>query len=205
MILLEPYLHQKFPKSDFGIFGEITSELELCFSCNATYPNLTINPLIVAKKVAMQIFDEVFANPEEIIWLLIIQWKDDIRDADYLYEQINPDIEKRLIKTVNDDGFEDLTDESSDIRDLFLITLKKGQMNYQNILTSASGWFQGSQPEISQRLFFINPQKDIIYYLWDCLLYLYFFDKKTFKYYHVKYADWINTYRNDDNFFPLFY
>lgn len=160
---LENYLKEKFPDSNLNSsFSEIVTP-------HTQLINLGLYPISnyqeqgkIALNQAMEIFNKIFDKEDEPIWILINEWN--IYPSDYninQFKDLNP------TNCYSWDSFDELNE--IDRQQVFIIK-PKDQINLKNLFQAIINSEFNVEPNISCRMYFINPIKDIVFLMWDSVI-----------------------------------
>lgn len=121
---------------------------------------------------SLDLIQQIFSDKDEQLYFIINDY-----GANSLFTRTPSEYLYSLIMTYRDDKKEEIffkDDEGR--RQKFLqhiYTLSWDQIDYRKILEGIANLEQGRKPGISQTVFFLNPQSDIIFYMYDdrgCLI-----------------------------------
>ncbi|MEK7432769.1 MAG: DUF3885 domain-containing protein [Cyanobacteriota bacterium] len=162
--------------------------LYLRFDLGDKYENKGVERVNKATIKALEIFNSIFNNKEQEIWLLVNQFEENniLKNSNkYLHKQIK----NYFFKEFREFEFEDII-----INQIF-IKIKLNNLNYENILNGIANREMGFMPIIGQIVYFIEPQKDIIFYMYDDRGCLVISNKvENISYLKDKYYNYINLY-----------
>ncbi|MBF9239935.1 DUF3885 domain-containing protein [Hymenobacter sp. BT683] len=176
-------IHEPYATNEINCDYSIGGQVHIRFDLGGELPNATVARVEQASQRALTLFRETFENVSDEIWVLIYEYQGDSlfnETPNYLAEQFP----KLLFATfynqleVIDNGCS-YTDESgaeikSEIEARIIIgKVKVSEIQINNILTALANAEMGFEPAITQRIYFINPQTDRIFRMYDdrgCLI-----------------------------------
>ncbi len=179
------YLDSKFKRDLNSSIYPIEHDVEMIFDLGGDYKDNSDERLNQAYERSITLFEDVFANGEDELWLFINEWDAD-KYNEYLYMQLDKQNKNFISRTVPQGGY------AACIHTQKFIKLKLNQLNYKNILKGIINYEQRREPKIAQRIRFINFRKDIIFYMKnDEECFIYSDNPKKIKHIYEKRRDWI--------------
>lgn len=187
------YLENKFP--------DLTHQIHVRFELGEPFDNGTDERIYQVNYRVTNIFQSLF-NEEDSIYVLIRDWQQEDpmfgnARPNYLYELLdNQAFESEIITKVVEDEDPDgniiLTE--SKYRQHILST-KIGNIKYKKILEGIANYEQGREPSIGQSVYFIDKERDIIFYMYDDRGCIVFADKvEKIRCLYERYNNWIVDY-----------
>jgi hypothetical protein len=190
---LHEYLEEKFP--DLG------HEIHVRFELGEPFANGTEERLNQVYHRVTSIFESVF-NDRGSIYMLI---KDSEQidpmfgntTPNYLYELLkNQPSDSEILTEVIEDEDVDGNPVSTEVKvkhSVLLTTI--GKIDYKRILEGIANYEQGREPSIGQSVYFIDNNRDIIFYMYDDRGCIVFSDSTPkIRYLYERYNDWIVDY-----------
>lgn len=163
--LLEDYLKDKFPESNLNAsFCEIAGLHSKTIGLGL-YPKTNyVEQSEFALDKAFQIFNEIFDKPDEPIWVLINEW--DIYPLDYNIDQFGD------LNSENCYSW-DSVDETHEVdRQQVFIIKPRNEINLDNLFRAIINVEFDVKPQISCRMYFLNPLKNVAFLFWDSVIIL---------------------------------
>lgn len=188
------YINKNFPN--------LGSEINLRFELGEPYDNGTDERINQVVKRVTTLFEDTF-NIDDIIHVYIEDWE---IGTDVMFGNTTPDYLYELIKQHK---FDEITmykhDEDEDNKGNTIqielpykvrtFSSKLSSIPYKDILIGIANYEQGKEPSIYQQVYFINMNKDIIFYMYDdrgCIIFSN--AKEKLHYLFVKHNDWLVDY-----------
>lgn len=203
---LQQYLTETFGEkfsninAEFSIGGPVFIRFELGYP----FENGTKKRVNQATDRAIDIFSDTFDNDEEEIWFLIYEYlgKSPYGETnEFLYKQFPKDAFRNFYNKIEpvDNG----NSETNEVK-IIIGKVKVKDINYKNIFNAIANTEMGFDPALNERVFFINPNSDKIFYMYDdrgCLVFSNDSDK--IKPHYEKRIDWVAEYDKSvvDSFF----
>lgn len=183
--LLFQYLQNHFPKSDLSAtLCEVNNNIEFGIWTGLKVGDKSSNELGFANELAIEIFESLFLQRKEPIWVLINEW--DLNGEDYVIDQLNYLDSENCISWI----FFDTTHEVD--REQVFIIKQVDDINYKNILMAITNYEVDIFPSIDSRIFFIDPVQHIYYLYWDSHITIGAADASKIESYYTKYYEFIN-------------
>ncbi|MBC7654203.1 MAG: hypothetical protein H7098_06980 [Oligoflexus sp.] len=168
--ILEDYLRNKFPRSELNAsFCEFITPHSETIGLGL-YPKIDyVKQSEFALIKAVEIFDKIFDQPDEPIWVLINEW--DLYPTDYNIDQF---------KNLNEENCFSWNsfDETNEVDRQQVFTIKaRNEINLDNLFQAIINAEFDVNPQISCRMHFINPIKNIVFTFWNSRIIIESFDK----------------------------
>lgn len=148
------------------------------------------------------IFEDLF-EPDDFIYLYIQDW-DTVVDPmfgnttpNYIYQLLEKYVLEEKVMYKPDEDIDEMG-KTIQINHEYMVRLLYERLTaipYREILKGIAHYEQGREPSISQNVYFINIDKDIVFHMYDdrgCIIYSNSRDKLTHMY--LKYNSWIVDY-----------
>lgn len=197
------YIEENFPY--------LGNEINLRFELGEPYDNGTDARINQVVKRVTTLFEDTFSI-DDMIHVYIEDWE---IGTDVMFGNTTPDYLYELIKQHK---FDEITmykhDEEEDNEGNTIqierpykvrtFSSKLSSIPYKDILIGIANYEQGREPSIYQQVYFINMNKDIIFYMYDdrgCIIFSK--TKEKLHYLYEKYNDWLVDYWREyfDNIF----
>jgi len=179
------YLDYKFKRDLNSSIFPIEHDVRIRFGLGGDYKNCRDDRLNQAYERSVTLFEDVFTNSEDELWLFMNEWDTD-KHNDYFYKQVDKQNNDFISRTVSQGGY------SARLHTQKFIKLKLSQVNYKNILRGIANLEQGREPKVAQRIWFINFKKDMVFYMCndeECLVYS--DDPEKIRHIYEKRKEWI--------------
>jgi hypothetical protein len=199
------FINDKFPsfiRPDIELRSKIRgNEISIPFELGGLYENGSDERVKQAINRVTTLFEELF-NPNDMIYIFIKDYEtqDDMfgnTTPQYVYDLLSKDtIEEEMMYELDKDY-----DDSDNIVEMKLeykvgiVYSQLGSLPYKEIFQGISHYEQGREPSIGQIIYFISPDKDIIFHMYDdrgCRVYSDSTDKLQKIY--VEFHHWIGDY-----------
>ncbi len=156
-------------------FPNLTSEFYLRFDLGFPYKNGTIERMNQVNMRVTSLFEEVF-KPDDFVYLYIKDYgeTEDIMFGNntpaYLADLLsNHNVEEEILYDIEED-YDELTGETIEIKNEFKVKLvysKLESIRYKEILDGIGNYEQGRDPSISESVYFISTEKDLVFHMYD--------------------------------------
>lgn len=174
---LQKYLDSIYPYSRIETEHSLGGQVHIRFELGGEKENGTTERVNQAVERAKILFDDVFNNCQNEIWILIYEYEgENIYNASnsYLHEQFPKNLfskfynKKEKINSrffiIDEDGNE--IAEQSEVR-IIIGKIQVSKIKVENILTGIANVEMGFKPGIDQRIFFFEPKSNIAFQMYD--------------------------------------
>ncbi|SEJ88833.1 protein of unknown function [Propionispira arboris] len=186
-------------------FPNLHNEINIRYELGEPFKNGSEERINQVMTRVISIFEDLF-DAEDDIYIYIQDW-DIINDPmfgnttpNYIYRLLaNHVLEEKVLYKVDEDIDEmGNTVQITQEYNVRLLYERLGGIPYKEILKGMAHYEQGREPSISQAVYFINLEKDILFHMYDdrgCIVYSNSSDKLAYMYH--KYNNWIVNYWRD--------
>lgn len=166
--ILEDYLSEHFPTSDLSIpFREINEKITKGINLNL-YPKVNYeNQKEFALNKALKIFNEIFNSGQEIL-ILVIGWGEQITEYPLICLNI---LEDNFIDWIT------TPPEDEERRNLIVMIRIKERIKLNDLFTSIINSEFDIDPQVDNKIIFINTELHITFQFWDSCISLGFKDE----------------------------
>lgn len=187
----ETYRNKTYPESDLYDYQSHGGKHFLRFELGDKLPNNTQERVKQACYRAYTLFQEIFKDKNEPLWILAYEFIDDTE----IWKTYNPYFHT-LIPSNKDQHIGRTTSPYSTSNIKVTITqLSQNDFDISPIIMGIANLEMGFEPAISQRIYFFSPSMQTIFYMYDdrgCLIWAE--DRAVLKPILDKYDDWIVEY-----------
>ncbi|MCB2408145.1 DUF3885 domain-containing protein [Hymenobacter lucidus] len=176
---LQQYLSATFGAGDISHDYALGGQVHIRFELGGELPNGTQQRVEQASQRAATIFRETFTNSDAELWVLIYEYQDESfygATRDYLEQQFPAAVYARfynqleMVDTGNEAGEAVDPDNAELAKDqirLIIGKVRQKDIAVENILRGIANLEMGFKPALEERIFFIDPQTNRIFYMYD--------------------------------------
>lgn len=197
---LTAYLRRNFQSDVMQADGSLFSGIHVRYELGEPFRNGSTRRIQQVNRRATAIIEDCF-EPRDKILLLINDWvkPNDLSalPTGHLYELIDREdlsrSNRRILESSIDEEQEDEQTDRSSLQ--MIVSTSFGELGYKEILAGIANLEQGREPSIAQNVFFIAPDRDIIFHMYDDRGCIVFSDApKKLMHLYRKYNDWLVDY-----------
>ncbi|OOV25795.1 hypothetical protein BXU11_14065 [Flavobacterium sp. LM5] len=196
------YYELSYPNSDIDT-GIFSIETHIRFELGDGLKNGTKKRINNSVNKSLQLFNDAFKNSNSEVWVIIYDYnfEENNNSNNYIYSQFSGNKLEYFDSQIEDinadkDGIEYI--EKQDLK-VIIGKIKISQISIKNILTGIANNEMGFEPYIGQSIFFIDPNTDIGFHMYDdrgC--YIWSKEAKTITEIYTNRNEWIVDYHRDE-------
>jgi len=202
---LQTYLDSVYPFPTIDSEHSLCGRISITFDLHESHESELSDNATSATERSFIIFNDLFDNPDNILWLLVYEYVEDsfFPSTDYLYKQFSPEGSTEFYnktEIINSRSFIPDTELLEKVEAKILVgKLSIKDINVKNILNGIANRENGLEPIISQSVYFFEPKEKVGFHMYDdrgC--YIWSDDPNRIRHIYKERIKWINEFAIED-------